>query len=145
MPNEEPVGQMRNFGNGLTMQPYERGWRQITPRTCLLEYGSFASRFHAGISRKVTFFSATSPSFPVPSCHWNSSDVRPLLADFLIIVWGKKASNNSLTSEQNHAETNLSIKEKQLLQTKVSALPIINENIYWVYALENLIYDMSSD
>lgn len=39
----------------------------------------------------------------------------------------------------------LSIKKKQLLQNKVSAFPIINQNIYWVYALKNLIYGVSSD
>lgn len=135
------MGQMRNFGNGLSRQRWERGWRQKTLCACPQKYGF--SRFCEGISGKVTFFMPSLLPFMQPSCHWDSSDVHPLLADFLMIVWRKHPQQ--FTNKQiNHAETKLSIKKKTL-QNKVSALLIISQNIYWGYALKNLIYGMSSD
>lgn len=69
VPNDEPMSQMRSFGNGLSRQHWERGWRQIAQCICPLKYGSFASRFHAGISGKVTFFLPSLLPFVWPNCH----------------------------------------------------------------------------
>lgn len=98
VPNEKPTGQMTNVGNGLSRQCWERGWRQITLCTCPLTYGYFASRFHAGISGKVTFFLPPLLPFMWPGCHWNSSDVHPLLADFLMI--GQRKHSQQFTNKQ---------------------------------------------